>query len=333
VPGALPPLLVEVGIGVLLPVLFVLLRLSLVPFANDRAPFAFVFLAVVGAAVLAGWRSGLIALVAGQLLTWYFVMEPAWSFAIPDAQRASGLILATASEALILIIISLYQREVDRAWAARERQMELLDKALKEIDHRTSNNYQTVLALVLAQARGTGDEQARQALQQVADRIRAIASASATMAFGSEKPEDIRLGPYLQEICEQIEKGLFRPGIRLDCDLADVTAKSEQASAVSIIVNELVTNALKHAFPDERDGVVHVRLRRSSGDLELEIEDDGVGIGGSARGRGSGLGNRLIATFTKQLRARHEVVSGADGTRHRLVIPTAGAPARSRPAK
>ncbi|QNP46527.1 DUF4118 domain-containing protein [Sphingomonas sediminicola] len=160
-------------------------RAQLEPIANDRAPYALNFLAVVTAAMLAGWRSGLVALVVGQLLIWYAIVPPAWSFSIPDAERAGGLIIATFSQLLVLLVIGLYQREVDKGTAERERRMELLNHALNEIDHRTRNNHQTVLALVQLQAQRSSDDNVRAALHQVADRIQAIAHASERLALRS----------------------------------------------------------------------------------------------------------------------------------------------------
>ena len=316
----MPPFLVEVGIGILLPALFVLLRLSLVPVAHDRAPFAFVFLAVVGAAVLAGWRSGLIALVTGQLLTWYFVMEPAWSFAIPDTQRAAGLALATIAQLFILAIIALYQREVDRAWSVREGQVDLLEKALKEIDHRTSNNYQTVVALVLAQAK-SNEGPVRDALLQVAERIRAIADAQRKLAVASISLERVLVGEHLAELCAGIERGLARPGMRIETEFANFDLGAGETACVSILVNELVTNALKHAFPDGRGGTIRVALARRGRELELTVADDGVGMANASPGKGTGLGTRLVDTFVRQLRGKHQVESDAGGTRHRIQFP------------
>jgi two-component system, sensor histidine kinase PdtaS len=300
----LPPLLVEVGVGLLLAIFFGLLRLALVPWAQDRAPYAFVFLAVVGSAVLAGWRSGLIALVAGQVLTLYFIIAPR----------------ATLSELLVLAIIALYQREVERAWSVREGQMNLLEKALKEIDHRTSNNYQTMLALVLTQA-SSSEGKVRDALVQVADRIRGVADAQRKLAVASISLERVLIGEHLQALCAGLERGMAGPGVRLETEVTDFAVDAGQAACVSILVNELVTNAFKHAFPDGRGGTIRVALTGSNRELELHVEDDGVGMNGSAASRGTGLGTRLVDTFVRQLRGRHEVKSDASGTRHRIRFP------------
>lgn len=304
-----------------MPVLLLLVRVALTPWTQDRAPYALVFLGVVGAAVIAGWRSGLLALIFGQYLVWIAILGPTGAVIGSDDPRFAGLIMATVSQGIILAIIALYQREIGRAWSQRESQLGLLEQALKEIDHRTSNNYQTVLALVVAQAKSANDEAVREALQQVADRIRAIANASRKLAVASESLEEVRIGDHLQDLCEGIEQGLSRPGIRLDCQVEDIVLGADETVCVSILVNELVTNALKHAFPDDRAGTIRVVMKPGRAAIELCVEDDGVGMDQAARSRGTGLGRRLIETFVNQLGGKHEVASDDKGTRHRIRIP------------
>lgn len=320
--GSVTPILIEIAIGTALPVLLAIIRYAFIPLTQDRAPYALVFLGVVGAAVLAGWRSGLLALAIGQALSWYFVASPESGWML-DTPRMAGLALATIAQLLMLTIIALYQREIDRAASQREAQLHLLDRALKEIDHRTGNNYQTVLALVLAQARRSTAQPVQEALQQVADRIRAIASASKKLAISAENLEEVRAGEHLRELCQEISRGLARPGIDVECDFADVSLDAEKTICISILVNELVTNALKHAFPDDREGLIKVSLHPLNGHLELRIEDNGIGVTGSASTRGTGLGVRLVETFTRQLRADHAISPANHGTRHLIRIPRA----------
>lgn len=294
-------------------------RIAFVPLTEARAPYAFVFVAVIASAVLAGWRSGLVALLLGQVLAWFFIAPPQWSFAAKSAEELAALSLATFSQMIALAIIAFYQWEIDRTSAARESQMSLLSKALKEIDHRTSNNYQTVLALVLAQAK-IAEPPVKEALQQVADRIRAIASASRKLAVASESLKQVRVADHLQDLCDQIERGLSRTNVQINCSFEDISLGADETVCTSILVNELVTNALKHAFPDNRAGTVKVTLKRAGRAVELGVEDNGVGMNSTAPGRGAGLGSRLVETFVKQLRAKHEVASDHRGTRHRIQI-------------
>lgn len=316
----MPPILVELSIGIGVALVMVAARFALEDIAGDRAPYALNFLAVVAAAVLAGWRSGLVALVIGQLLTWYIIVSPQFSWAVAGFDRIGGLIISTTSQALILLVIGLYQREVDKGTAEREKRLALLDEALGEIDHRTRNNYQTVLAMIDLQSRRASSEPVQLALRQVADRIQAIANASQQLAVRSADLVAVRLDDHLCGLVEQIERGLSREGIEIKCEVDEALASVEKATSISIIVNELVTNAIKHAFNGERHGHVVVTGRSESG-FELIVTDNGKGMDGPRRTRGSGLGTRLIESFARQLNAQHEVVSSDKGTTHRLIIP------------
>ncbi|HEX6218692.1 MAG TPA: sensor histidine kinase, partial [Sphingomicrobium sp.] len=285
------------------------------------APYAFNFLAVVIAAVLAGWRSGLIALVTGQALTWFLVVQAYAPAVSTDAQRVAGLFVASLSAGLILLIIALYQREVAKGVAEREKRMDLLGRVLEEIDHRTRNNYQTVLALVQLQAQRSKDGGVQEALQQVADRIKAVTRATEHLGNRSEDIGTVRLRDHLCELCEQVERGLSRDGVEVRCDVEDLTASAEKAIYLSIIVNELVTNALKHAFDDTADGVIRVASEQHGKGVTIIVEDNGRGLQKSAKSK-SGLGSRLVDRFAKELGCHHEVVSSDNGTTHRLSVPS-----------
>lgn len=317
----MPPVVVEVAVGLAAAIALVALRIPMNTLAGDRAPYALNFVAVVLACVVAGWRSGLVALAVGQLLIWYFVVPDEWSFRFPNRELLVGFVVATLSQLLILAVIALYQREIDKGVAERERRLTLLDDALREIDHRTRNNYQTVLAMIELQARRSSDQTVREALTQVGDRIQAVANASQQLAKKSVDIDSVRLDDHLCGLVQQIERGLSRDGIDVACEVEEVTASADTATSISIIVNELVTNAIKHAFNGEGSGQVSV-VGRSGSAFELTVSDNGRGIEASRRDGHAGLGSKLVESFAKQLRAKHEVVSTDQGTMHRLVIPS-----------
>ena len=320
--GRVPPLLVELAVGIAIPLIFVALRSSLVPLLGDRAPYAFNFLAVVCAAVLAGWRAGVLALAVGQAATWYLIVEPQWTGIATIPDRVGGLLVSSLAELLTLSIVILYQREVDRASSMQEEQMTVLSEALKEIDHRTKNNYQTVLALVQLQSQRATDPAVKSALKQVANRIIAVSSVTDRLAQRGEDLASVRLGDHLRGLCDQIERGLSREGVTLDWKLADVTAKADKAASISIILNELLTNSLKHAFTDGRTGEIRVESQMTPDGFELIVSDNGLGIDTRSESGSSGLGRKLIETFVRQLDARHDVNSSARGTIHRILIPS-----------
>ena len=316
-----PPPLVELGVGIGVAVLLLLLRLALVPVAGDRAPYAFVFLAIVIACLLAGWRSGFVALILGQTLTWTLIGQRLLNAGASPDGRIGGFITATVSQSIILLIIALYQREVAKGVLEQDRRMELLDQARREIDHRAKNNFQTVLSLIQLQAAREKEPNVRQALQQVGDRILAISVATEHLAIRSEDLATVRLRDHLCELCSQLERGLARGEVRVECEVPDVTASADTAVHLAIIVNELVTNSLKHAFSDGRSGLVRVRSKIVDSGLELEVSDNGQGMNTRSSTSGTGLGRKLVETFARHLQAKVEVSTSPEGTTHKILVP------------
>ncbi|MFL6751984.1 MAG: sensor histidine kinase [Sphingomicrobium sp.] len=296
-------------------------RVAMIPLAGDRAPYAFVFLGVVVACVIAGWRSGLVTLLTGQALAWKLIGDAGVNVMAPANARVGGLVVSSLAQLVILLIIALYQREVAKGVVERERRMELLDQARREIDHRAKNNYQTVLSLIRLQSASEKDAKAKLALEMVADRISAISIATDHLAIRGDDLATVKLRDHLCELCSQLERGLARGEVRVECDVPDVTASADTAIHLALIVNELVTNALKHAFQEGSRGTVHVRSKTVGPGLEIEVSDDGDGMKGKSPSARTGLGMKLVETFARHLRARHEVVSSSSGTVHRLAIP------------
>jgi two-component sensor histidine kinase len=149
-----------------------------------------------------------------------------------------------------------------------------------------------------------------------------VSLASDHLALRSEDIGTVRLGDHLRELCEQIRRGMTRDGVELRCEVADVTASAEKAIFISIIVNELVTNALKHAFRDRPNGEIRVRSKDNANGLEVIVEDNGAGLEPQRRGGGSGLGTRLVERFVSQIGAVHEVTSSSAGTAHLILVPS-----------
>jgi two-component sensor histidine kinase len=106
----------------------------------------------------------------------------------------------------------------------------------------------------------------------------------------------------------------------LKTDIESELLPTDQAIPMGLIVNELVTNALKYAFPSETKGTVMVTLKRVPGELRLTVADDGKGI--DIRRADSGLGGRLVEGFAQQLGGQVERESGSQGTTVRLILPS-----------
>ena len=314
----LPRPVTELVVGVGVTAFFVGIRLALTPLIGEVAPFALSVIAVVIAALIGGWRAGLVSMVLGSLLIWYLVLPPQRSFEIQSGATALVLTSGMLTEGILLLALGVYQREVRAGQLERMRRINFLGHALKEMDHRTKNNFQIVTSLLTLQASRSASAEVKAALGEAAERLKAMAAVYDALAPSSQGLAAVRLQDHLQEICDQISRGIMPDGIALSTDFEPILVPHEAAVAIGIIVNELVTNACKHAFGDG-GGAIKVRAWREDGAAYIEVEDDGRGfVAGEAK---PGLGSRLVTAFLQRMKGRSEVRTSPEGTAHRLRVP------------
>jgi two-component sensor histidine kinase len=314
----LPRPVTEVAVGVAATAFFIGIRLAIAPVLGEVAPFALGIIAVVIAALVGGWRSGLVSMVLGTGLIWFLILQPQGSFGLKSAATALSLTVGILTESVILLALGLYQREIRAGQMERARRINFLGHALKEMDHRTKNNFQIVTSLLTLQASRSANEEVKTALGEAAERLKAVAAVYDALAPSSQGLASVRLQDQLQEICDQIKRGIMPDGITLSTELEPILVPHESAVAIGIIVNELVTNACKHAF-GEGGGAILVKAWRDEHAATIEVADDGKGfVAGAAK---PGLGSRLVTAFLQRLKARSDVQSSPEGTIHRIRVP------------
>ncbi len=290
-------------------------------FSPGVAAYVFVYPAVIFASLLGGARSGYIATACCQLLIWYFVIPPKRAFEI-SAPDAIGLLVATGSLVLTVWAVSAFRSTSMRLQEEQERHVELLSLALREVDHRTRNNFQIAASLLLSRAAGESDSRLRDELQHAAGRLQSLAAAYSNLALSSADLSTVLLHEHLREICDRVREGMLPAGVTLTFDAEPVQMPAQSAVAIALIVNECLTNAAKHAFPDGW-GAVAVWLRPDGDDVLISIEDDGVGRDSATT---SGTGSKLIDMMTRSLRAEFHIRGGTTtdrGTRCELRVPLA----------
>jgi two-component sensor histidine kinase len=177
---------------------------------------------------------------------------------------------------------------------------------LKEIHHRVKNNLQVISSLLNLQARYLPDPAARAIFSQSQNRVQSIALVHERL-YESADLSHVDFGKYVAVLLDNIfdtHDALGR-GIAKVIGVGEVHLTVDVAIPCGLIVNELVTNALKHAFPDGRAGEVRVSLSESQqGTLDLVVEDDGVGMPAGLDPRNTvSLGLDLVITFAEQLNA------------------------------
>jgi len=203
------------------------------------------------------------------------------------------------------------------ALAAALREREVL---LSEIHHRVKNNLQLVSSMLALQARIVGAE-AQHALGEGQRRIDSIALVHEQL-YGSRNLSAVNLANYIHALIPALcRTSTAADRVEVSLSLEDVELVPERAIPCGLLVSELVTNALKHAFPDERRGTLEVRLARIvPSALRLVVRDDGVGMQGDfPLGKRHGLGLDLVAIFAKQLDAEL-LVEKDGGTRFQLTF-------------
>ncbi|MBV9930916.1 MAG: DUF4118 domain-containing protein [Alphaproteobacteria bacterium] len=314
-----PRPLTEVLTGAAMVVLVGGARTLLNPLIGEGVPFAFTFLGIVLATLLAGWRAGAVALVLGILLVWYFILPERGSFTLADPEMIWWIVLTAGTQALIVFSLGVYQAEMRRGQNERTRRINFLGHALREMDHRTRNNFQIVTSLLQLQANRSASDEVKVALREAGERLQAVAAVYAALAPSSQGLAAVRLQDQLEEICSQIRRGILPDGIVLTTDLEPILVPHETAVAIGIIVNELVTNACKHAFP-QGGGSIVVRCARDGDAARVEVADDGRGMPTGAARR-TGLGTRLVGAFVQRVRGASDVRSSDAGTVHIVTVP------------
>src|SRR3569623_2929621 len=138
---------------------------------------------------------------------------------------------------------------------------------------------------------------------------------------------------YLQDLCGALSDALLlRGGVTRDCDADAATIQRDHAVSIGLVLNELVTNAAKHAFEGRERGSIHVSWKRHDGGWRLTVADDGVGMppGKKPVRRDGGLGQRLIEAFAKQAGGTLSTKSDAGGTQVTMDLPDRANPGAAR---
>jgi len=177
---------------------------------------------------------------------------------------------------------------------------------LREVHHRVKNNLAVINGLIFLEMNELpGDVELQRALYKTRDRIQVMGMIH-NMLYHDQNLSQLEFGPFLQQLATQLHDSYADSGrVSLNLVLSDVSLDVTMAVPLGIIVNEAVTNALLHAFPDSRKGTVAVRLESvSGGGYRVAVEDDGVGLPDDFfKGKKETLGMQLIHTLARQIEA------------------------------
>ncbi|MBM3673607.1 MAG: ATPase [Actinobacteria bacterium] len=209
----------------------------------------------------------------------------------------------------------------------RDRMLMSKDATIREVHHRVKNNLQTIASLLRLQGRRLDSPEARQAIAESERRIRSIAIVHETLSREAREAVDFSsvVKPLVRIVEETVateEGGLH---FEVEGDAGEVPG--EVATSLAVVLNELMQNAVDHAYPDGGDvhGTVQVRLCRRSGELLVDVVDDGAGLPENfVLGETSSLGLSIVqALVTGELGGTIDITGTGRGTHVHLGIPLA----------
>jgi two-component sensor histidine kinase/PAS domain-containing protein len=209
--------------------------------------------------------------------------------------------------------ISVFGKDITERRRAEDqiaRSLAEKETLIRELYHRTKNNMNVIISMLKLQSREIGDQRLKEAFAETENRILSMALLHEKLYEGQDLSR-VNLGGYLEDLVKHVTSSYALPGARptLSLDLGEVYATIDTAVSCGLIVNELVSNALKYAFPEGGGGVIALGLRQDEGgEICLTVSDDGLGApSGFDSKRDGHLGLRLIESLAKgKLRAEIE---------------------------
>jgi PAS domain S-box-containing protein len=220
--------------------------------------------------------------------------------------------------------LSVYFHDITERRQSEERMRRSLQEKevlLREVHHRVKNNLQVICSMLRLQGRAIRDPALLQVLKECGDRVQVMALLHEQL-HGASDLTTINLGEYLRKVAIKLfsSYGVDSNEIRLNAEVEEMHVATDTATTCGLIIQELVSNALKHAFPQGRGSVTLGLHARPDGRIEMRVRDDGPGFPDTA---GSGpphsLGLRLVQLFAEQIEATVERPAGP-GTEYRLTF-------------
>ncbi|HEY6102014.1 MAG TPA: GAF domain-containing protein [bacterium] len=172
---------------------------------------------------------------------------------------------------------------------------------IREMHHRVKNNLQTVAMLLRLQVRDGREVSGREVLTETITRILSIAAVHEILSVEGFRLVNLR--QLLERVTQNVTQTMTAPALRLSVEVRgdDVFLNSHQATSLALIVNELLQNAIEHAFPNRTDGRIEIRLLPQDGGLILEVQDDGAGLPpGFEPAAGNDLGLKIIQALVTE---------------------------------
>lgn len=249
------------------------------------------------------------------------------AIAVRNTAMILGSIMLFVLGILLFGLYRLYQRNQENQ-KQLSTQNEKITKALeqnqmlvKEIHHRVKNNLQVISSLLSMQVRKVTDEDTKDALNSSKSRVQSMSILHQNLYQG-ENLKDVNVDEYLDQLCQNIEDTYsLDKDVKINLEIEPIALDIDILVPLGLIANELITNAIKHAFKNKEQGNIDVILYAKADILVLKIKDNGIGLSENRIPNVKGsLGSRLIYSFIERLDA-DIVIDGSDGTEVSISVP------------
>ncbi|MBU2926971.1 histidine kinase dimerization/phosphoacceptor domain -containing protein [Winogradskyella psychrotolerans] len=231
---------------------------------------------------------------------------------------------------ILLTLVTFYyiknrkkNRLLDKQKTLLESTVEDKNFLLKEIHHRVKNNLQVISSLLSLQQRQISDVKASQAMQEGRDRVKAMALIHQNL-YQDTDLIGVQINDYVKKLANSLVKNYQTENkpIQLNLDVDTIKLDIDTIIPLGLVINELISNALKYAFTEQDSGTIDIHLKHKNNSLTLVVTDNGKGLPeGFDINQISSLGFRLIKAFSDKLKADLRINSSKQGTEIHLDIP------------
>jgi PAS domain S-box-containing protein len=211
------------------------------------------------------------------------------------------------------------EQEVEARTADLESALEAKTLLLHEVDHRVKNNLTMIGSLLRLQARSIADPAISSKLETMLERVDALATVHRRL-YQSDDVTRFDVGAFTENLISDVVGASGRKDIKVISHVSPIEVPSSKAPSLGLILNEIATNAIKHAFADRRPGTISIRASLENNNALIEIVDDGHGIS-TTNGTLDGIGKTLISRLARQVSADVSWTDADPGVRVSLAFP------------
>ncbi|WP_417622274.1 sensor histidine kinase [Parasphingorhabdus sp.] len=312
----IPPFIVQIMVAVIFTGIAAAAREIINNWFIGAGPFAVNVPFVLLATLFGRFRAGFLTLVLTTVYSWYYVLPVTGSFLFEEPGDGPRT-LVNAATGLIIVFLGDAARNAGR-WLVLEKEQHIAerDMLLVEVDHRVKNNLAILSSLLALQERKSENAEVKSALSKAASRVHSLSKAYESLRYDNlDNIAVVDMRDFLNRLA-----GSLREAMALDERIELVVAAEpcdlsrDRAGAVGLLVNELVTNAVKHAFVDRDKGIIRVEWRTVSEGAVLVVSDDGVGLPDTVRDGAQGI--QFLNAFAQMAKGELDSETSENGTRY-----------------